>query len=122
MLTQKLDIMTAIDAGYRIALHADGVADVIRPDGQSYGVDLTIGERGVCTCPDFQVRGGSYNGHCKHQWWVSQLTTCTYCHSPMVLVGEIYECINGNCNAAKSLGLIKEQRAERRAERVRRVA
>ena len=60
--------MTAFDEGYQIAPHADGVADVIKDNAESHGVDLTIGERGVCACGDWMNRGGSYHGACKHMW------------------------------------------------------
>lgn len=115
MIAKDLDVVAAVDQGYRIALHSDGVADVTKQDGTSYGVDLLIGEHGVCTCPDYQIRGGSYNGACKHMWWVSELTTCTYCKEVMLLSDGIFECVNPECNAAKSLGLVKVQRADRRA-------
>lgn len=122
MLTPKLDFQTALDEGYKIVLQADGVGDVTKPTGESYGVDLCCGERGVCTCPDFTCRGGPYHGACKHMWWISQLTSCDYCGSVMVLIDGIFECVNPSCNAAKSFGLVKEQRAQRRAEQARSAA
>ena len=61
----------AIAQGYRITLDSDGEAVVVNLDGQAYYI-LNF----ECDCPDKRVRGGSYQGHCKHEEWIAQIRPC----------------------------------------------
>ena len=113
---KQADIRTAYEQGYDIVLFADGLADVIKPDGTTYHVSIFDG----CDCPDKWMRGGSYEGHCKHEHWVAQMTPCPICTSRMIIADrlDLYECQNPRCRNARDRRLVAEDRkAERRARR-----
>lgn len=113
-MSPRCRLTTAVDGGYKIHLIGDGIADVTKQDGAIYHVDLS---NGGCDCPDALKRnGGSYRGHCKHSWWVAQVSPCANCGGVMILNNKmrIFEC--GDCGDAKALGLVKEERALRRDE------
>jgi len=112
------DIQAAIDAGYKIELQADGVADVISAAGTGYSVNLRIP---TCTCADMQFRGGRYeaNGHriCKHLAWVAQTSICPHCGAGMVLTQtadgfRYFECVQ--CGNAKEARIVKSEREARK--------
>jgi len=111
----KVDICTAYQEGYDIVLFADGLADVIKPDGTTYHVSIFDG----CDCPDKWNRGGTYDGHCKHEHWVAQMTLCPMCRSRMIINDrfDFFDCQNPLCKNAKDRRLVVE---ERKAERARR--
>lgn len=121
-MIEKLNIFTALKEGYRFHLESDGVAEVVTPDGATYGVDMHLGDRGTCTCADFQHRRGSYGGACKHMWWVAQLTLCPQCGYLMIEVDAFYGCTNDACQAFRSSEWVNEQRVHLRAGHGKEVA
>lgn len=112
--TRRTDLATAVEGGYRINFIGDGIADISKPTGETYHVDLF--DYG-CDCPDKTRRGGSYSGYCKHEIWIGKLTLCRSCGGEMVLQDEVeglrvYECLR--CGNAKDARIVKEERAARR--------
>ena len=112
---KQVDIRTAYEQGYGIMLFADGVADVIKPDGTTYHVSIFDG----CDCPDKWNRGGSYDGRCKHEHWVAQMTVCPECKGRMLIDSrlDVYACRNPRCRNARDRRLVV---ADREGERSRR--
>ncbi len=117
MRGEQTDIRTAYEQGYDIMLFADGVADVTKRDGTTYHVSIFDG----CDCPDKWNRGGSYDGHCKHEHWVVQMTVCPMCRGRMLINNrlDVYECRNPRCRNARDRRLVV---ADREGERMRREA
>ena len=119
--SDKLALGYAVENGYTFRLDGDGTAEVSKPDGTAYYV-----VNFVCDCPDAHGRnGGSYNGHCKHAVWVSQLRPCQYCGGTMALgtfktafgsISKVFIC--PDCNNAADFDLVKLERRERRREAV----
>ena len=111
------DIHAAYEQGYHIVLFADGIADVIKPDDTVYHVSIFDS----CDCPDKWHRGGSYEGRCKHEHWVVQMTVCPMCKGRMIVNDrfDFYECQNPRCRNAKDRRLVVE---DRKAERMTRKA
>ena len=115
----KTDLQSAASEGYTIRLQSDGVGEVEKDPNTIYRVDLD--KHPACHCPDALFRnGGSYNGYCRHAWWIGQLTLCD-CGSQMILQEvegfKFYECVK--CGNAKDARIIKEERAARRAASTR---
>ena len=112
----RLSVAHALTQGYKITLDADGSAEVTNPAGVTYHMhDFE------CDCPDKLGRGGSYQGHCKHELWIGQIRPCEICGGTMVL-GEFRTCLGEvlrrfecpDCGNARDFGLV---RTERRANR-----
>ena len=110
-----LSVAFAMRRGYRIVLDGDGVGEVTNPTrGRSYYIlDFQ------CDCPD-RRRGGSYNGHCKHEHWLGQMRPCEICGGIMFLgefrtaFGEVlrrFEC--PGCGNALDFHLVCQERVDR---------
>ena len=75
--SDRLSLDFARRQGYEFLLLGDLTGEVHKPDGTVYTIIA-----GRCNCPDATDErrgGGSYWGHCKHSWWLSQLHTCGEC-------------------------------------------
>ena len=116
-VNEKLSIAYAMEQGYRIILDSDGQAQVVSPAGEVYRI-----HNFECECPDKQRRGGSHQGHCKHEIWLSQLRPCEICGSIMKLVGfrtcfgetgQRFEC--PTCFCAWDIGIVRAERRMHRA-------
>lgn len=79
-VNDKLSLAHAIDKGYRFRLDDDGSVEIQNPEGTFYYL-----HNFTCSCPDKCLRGGSYQGHCKHEIYISQMVPCDWCKGVMLL-------------------------------------
>ena len=108
----KLSVAYAMAQGYRIVVGGDGEGEVTNPAGKTYHI-----RRFECDCPDKAARGGSHQGHCKHEWWLAQMRPCQMCGAIMYFgefrtaFGETlrrFEC--PACGNARDQGMVREER------------
>ena len=79
-VNDKLSLAHAIGKGYRFRLDDDGSVEIQNPEGTFYYL-----HNFTCSCPDKCLRGGSYQGHCKHEIYISQMVPCDWCKGVMLL-------------------------------------
>lgn len=112
----KLALAQDIARGYQITLAEDGCAEVTSPEGLVYFIyDFE------CDCPDKLYRSGVYEGQCKHEVWVSQMTPCDVCehimyvgafHSSFGEVHRRFEC--RTCGHMCDFETVEQERQMRR--------
>ena len=121
---ERLTLEHARDEEYEILTFGDGFGEVYGPEGQHYTISNFL-----CNCPDAEKNdGGTYEGYCKHSWWLSQLHICEECGGEAELMETespithnkhrfVYVCpICGDVKGVKQVHAIR-QRARQEARR-----